>query len=331
MDPYGISLRKIGVPVLEIPRMGHFDLGRLRKLRNQIRDKGVSIVHCFLNEANIYGYLASRFAVGIRLITSVRSTETPRGFFREKFARRALKSSDLVIANSEAASRFAIGQFRVETEKIRIVYNGINSEVYDGSEGGFQVRRDLGIPEDAFVIGSVGRLEEVKNFSLLLKVISRLKGDFPGVRLILAGDGSLLDDLRKYSVRLGIDSTVHFLGARNDIPAVLAAMNVFTLTSIRESFPNVLMEAMAAGLPVVSTNVGGCEELVNNGVSGFLVESPWEEGLESVFRSLLKDSVLRSQLGTSARMVIREKFSTEKMVQKLGSFYGDLLVCNDSG
>jgi glycosyltransferase involved in cell wall biosynthesis len=183
------------------------------------------------------------------------------------------------------------------------------------------LRRELGLPIDGILFGTVGRLDPVKDHRTLLHAfapIARL--DCPAY-LLIVGDGPMRDDIGALVAELGIGNKVFLLGERQDIPKLLKALDVFTLTSIAEGISNTVLEAMASGLPVVATRVGGNPELVEHGRTGQLIASRDVPGLTSALEAYLNDSSLQQEHGRAGRARAVEHFSLDRMAQQYADLY----------
>ena len=162
----------------------------------------------------------------------------------------------------------------INPEKIKVIYNSVDTDYYSGKNAERQkIRPDLGIKESDFLIGSVGRLAEVKNFSCLIDAMKTVSEKCPDAKLIIIGDGPLYNDLNQQIKGLGLENTVKLLGQRNDVPDLLCAMDIYVLPSLFEGISISILEAMAAGLPVIATSVGGNPEIVLDNETGYLVKS----------------------------------------------------------
>lgn len=206
-----------------------------------------------------------------------------------------------------------------------IIPNGISMEDYaPNSEQGSRVRQELGVEPSAVVILHAGRFTEQKNHALLLRAFARLQSSQP-LYLLLAGGGELLEPMQQLARELGMAERVRFLGVRSDIPAILNAADIFTLPSRYEGNPMSVMEAMAAGLPVVATAVGGVPELVEEGVSGILTPNEDLEALVVALQRLVDNAVLRRQMGEAALRRAREKFDIRHTVRAYEDLYESIL------
>jgi sugar transferase (PEP-CTERM/EpsH1 system associated) len=220
---------------------------------------------------------------------------------------------------------------RLGPEKVRQIYNGV-----DHSRFFPQIVRPLALPgipwqpvDDMLVIGTVGRLTPVKDQATLLRAIARL-GEvapvlFQRLRVLIAGDGPLREQLTALAVELGIAEIIWMTGDRDDIPELLSAMDVFVLPSLAEGISNTVLEAMSAGLPVIATAVGGNLELVEEGWNGCLVPVGDSYALANALNELLADENLLKQQGVNARKRMVEKFDWHRTVDEYLGVYEELL------
>ncbi|MCS7208501.1 MAG: glycosyltransferase [Fimbriimonadales bacterium] len=206
-----------------------------------------------------------------------------------------------------------------------VILNGIPVEEYTPNPSQrMELRCECGVEPNATVIVHIGRFMEQKNHPLLLQAFSRLRRDQP-VYLWLVGGGELLEPMQQLARELGIAERVRFWGVRSDVPALLSAADIFTLPSRYEGNPLSVMEAMAAGLPVVATAVGGVPELVEEGVSGFLTPNEDVEALTAALQRLVDNVELRRQMGEAALKRVREKFDIRHTVRAYEALYEEIL------
>lgn len=207
-----------------------------------------------------------------------------------------------------------------------LIPNGISTDEYAPDPVGRACWRAENVIEpDAIVITVVGRLTEQKNHALLLRAFARLHSIQP-LRLLVVGDGELRQQLEQQAAESGISAKVRFLGLRADVPAILNASDIFVLPSRWEGNPLSVQEAMASGLPVVATTVGGVPELVENGVSGLLVPSEDEAALANALQTLIDHPHLRQQMGEAALIRARQRFDIRITVQQYEQLYETLLT-----
>ena len=172
-------------------------------------------------------------------------------------------------------------------------------------------------------MGAVGRLEPVKGFAYFIDSAFRIAERIPSVRFVLAGDGTLSDELRRQAAPL--EDRFKFLGLRHDVAELMAAMDVFVLTSINEGMGRVLLEAGAAGTPAVATRVGGVPDIIRDGVTGILVPPREPEAIAEAVLALARDPVRRAAMGKAAREVVVPAFGLEQMVGRIEGLYEELI------
>jgi len=178
---------------------------------------------------------------------------------------------------------------------------------------------------DSLVVGTVARLSRQKGIEYLLHAAKTVIKQFPDITFIIAGKGPLESQLKGLSIKLGISDKVKFLGFNDDIPKLLSVIDIFVLPSLWEGMPNVVLEAMAAGKPVIATDTGGSKDIIDSGINGVLVEPKNSEALAEAILALLGDPAQRKRLGESARDKVKERFPIDKMVSKTEQIYTKLL------
>jgi glycosyltransferase involved in cell wall biosynthesis len=189
------------------------------------------------------------------------------------------------------------------------------------------VRKDLGIPADALVVGKIARLAPQKNHDELLKAVPKIVAEYPDVRFLLIGDGPLYDDFLDKVRTLGIENNFVFAGLveRERIPEVISAMDVVAHTALWEGLPRVLPQAMAMGKPCVSFNTDGTPEVLIQGETGYVVDRHDSDGLAKTISMLLSDASLRERIGEMARRHVDPMFRAETMVSDISNLYQALM------
>jgi glycosyltransferase involved in cell wall biosynthesis len=205
--------------------------------------------------------------------------------------------------------------------RVSVVLNGIDTDVYGDRSDREGLRRELGLPEGTIVVGTVGRLAEVKRQDLLLQAFAELVEECPGLRLLLAGDGPERGALESLAARLGVRERAVFAGYQANPERFLAVMDVFALTSRHEALPLSLLEAWASGLPVVSSAVGGIPKVVEDGVTGLLFPSGDQAALADCLKRLLHDSALRARLAAAGKLQVQAKYSLTRMARDYDRAY----------
>lgn len=323
-------LRESGVETFIISERRPIDLRFLLGLVALIKRQRIELIHSNEFWMNTYGCMAAMIT-GVPIITTVHG----KNYYWEKFRRRlayrfAARCSARMVAVSEDIRRFLIGGVGAAPYNLVTVYNGIDPKRYGPSEEetqkGPNVRTQLGIANTASVVGTVGSLYPVKGHTNLLKAAAQVVKVFPGIVFLIIGKGGLLSQLQDEAAQLKIESSIRFLGFRDDIPELLQAMDIFVLPSLSEGVPLSLLEAMAAGKPVVATHVGGNPEVVVDEETGFLVQPNDPGNLASRIIVLLKDKPLALKLGVNGQQRLRENFSLERMVNAYRDLYQEALL-----
>ncbi len=204
--------------------------------------------------------------------------------------------------------------------KIETITNGVDCPRFSRVDRG-EARRALDLPEDAVVVGTIGRLVPVKDHATLLDATRRLRDHGLTPVLLIAGEGPLKEQLLAQAAALGLEQQVRLLGHRPDVETVLAALDVFVLSSLSEGLPNTVLEAMAAGLPVVSTRVGGAGEVVEEGVTGLLVPPASVEQIADAIAALLHDPARRASMSAAGRRRAATRFSLAETVRRYHALY----------
>ncbi len=316
--PVDAMLEEAGVPVFRLAMSGKFDFAVVGRLAKILRDEKIDVLHTFLFHANIVGRLAGRKARTPVVISSVRLCERrPHRLLLDGLTHFMIDAATCVSQETlEYTARYA----RVPRRKLTVIPNGIAADFAAGADEGRRVRESLGIPPDVPVVLTVTRLAAGKGIDLLRRIAKNMIAKRDDVHFVVAGAGRYLDCLCGMA-----GERLHVLGHRTDIPALLAAADVFFLPSRREGMPNVILEAMAAGLPVVAFDVRGCRGLVADGNTGLLApRGDWRSASLAIER-LLDESETRARMGCEAERIAREKFSLDATVRLTEELYRRLL------
>lgn len=238
---------------------------------------------------------------------------------------QAARHADRFCCVSDDVARSALRWWTVPRSKVETVLNGIDTDRYTDTSTRPTVRKSLGIAETARVIGTVGRLNEVKNQHLLLRAVATLGPDYEDVHVLLVGDGPERASLEKLSVDLGLAPRIHFAGYQQHPEHFLPAMDLFALTSRLEGLPLALLEAWAASVPVISSAVGGVPKVVIDGESGLLFPSGDEAALTAAIKRLFADVQFARKLAAAGLSVVRKHYSLERMASDYENRYGACL------
>jgi glycosyltransferase involved in cell wall biosynthesis len=232
-------------------------------------------------------------------------------------------ATDRVISVSSEMTDVLSGQY--PRAKIATIPNGIDLESVRSKFSKSEARMRLGIPEEFIVMGTAGRLEPVKRLDLFLEMARRVRDRRSDVRFVVAGEGREESRLRALAVSLGIQNEMMFLGHRDDVFDVLRAFDIMVLCSDHEGLPMVLLEAMALGALVVARAVGGIPEVIEQGVSGVLVNSSDPAALAESCLNAVDDTERSSRMAEAAQTLVRDKFSAERTAGEVRLLYNSLV------
>jgi sugar transferase (PEP-CTERM/EpsH1 system associated) len=243
---------------------------------------------------------------------------------RRLFRRAAYAMTDAIFAVTRELRDFHARQAWIRPERMGVMYNGVDTQRFAPcEETRTATRKELGMPEDSFVVGTVGRLVPIKDHQTLLKAAGMLSAKGIDVRVLLVGSGPERERLQATAAS-ALEGRVCFAGDSDRVPELLNAMDVFVLPSLREGMSNTLLEAMACGLPVLASNVGGNPEIIENNLNGSLFAPGDVEWLANKLQLLASNPSLIHELGTAARNRAIESFSLSRMLELYRSFYLDL-------
>ena len=329
-DP-GAVIRMAGADYRAFRMSSFLDMRILMPLLRQLRMLHPDILHCHLVRANLYGRIAARLA-GIPVVINTHhgiEDYMVGGYMRDRAVRSVERLTDSLVTYhvgvSEGMCRAAIRLLGIAPDKIVAIPNGVDLALYDCNRvARAAVRRELGLDSDSLVVGSVGILNRVKNFQLLIQVAKSILNYRSGVQFIIVGDGDQRNKLEMMVAKLGLRNSVILPGFRVDIHRVLQALDIFALTSSSEGFGLAVVEAMASGLPCVTFDVSALDELVAEGQTGFLVKAGDAEGFGVALNRLIVSPELRSGMGQAARSRAETLFPIEFMVQRYNKLYDRL-------
>ena len=204
---------------------------------------------------------------------------------------------------------------------VELIPNGIDTDVFANIHKRTSLRQELGIAGEDMVVGAIGRLVPEKGYLFFLACAKRLACVYKKLKILIIGDGPLRGELEDWVETAGLQQSVTFLGVRKDIPELLSLIDIFVMASTSEGLPMVLLEAMAAGKPVVATRVGDIPNVVEHGVSALIVPPADPEALADAVETLLLDAALRDRLGSNARQKVVADYSAQKMARAYTKVY----------
>jgi glycosyltransferase involved in cell wall biosynthesis len=293
-------------------------------LSRLLRQRRVGIVHTHLYHGNTYGRLAAILARTPVIVASVHNVYERVKAHRAWINRALARWTDAILAGSTAVREHIVRADGIPRERIHLLPYGIDTAPYLAPPEREEARRTLGLPRGVPVIGTVGRLETQKGHDLLLRSLADLGSDGGDAVLLLVGEGRERTRLAGLAAELGLADRVRFLGTRRDLPVLFAAMDVFAFPSRWEGTPLAMIAAMAAGLPVVATPVGGIPDVLKDEVTGRLVPVEDVPALTAALRTTLGDAATSRTLGVAAREHVLTHCSVTAMLRELEALYWSL-------
>lgn len=297
-------------------------LGRFWEFVRFIKRQKIDIIHTLFKDGMRIGIPAGKLA-GIRSIIAVRRSQ---GYWMTSFDLKITKLInrwvDLIIANSNDTRRWTAEVEGFPQDKIEVIHNGIDLQPFIAlsADTRAQYRVKLGIPSDVPVVGIVANLRPVKSIDTFIRAARLVHDALPATRFVLVGDGDQEESLRLMAKDLDLNDNMYFLGRRTDIVPILTTFDVGVLTSISESFSNSIVEYLAAGLPVVCTEVGGAREAVEEGVNGFVVPVKNHEQLANMLIKILGGGRMKT-MGEASYRKACDQFSSQSMFRKYEDVY----------
>ena len=292
--------------------------------RKAIRELRPDLVHTHMDYANVLGGMAAH-RQGVPTVRHIHGVEGKSGTLLYRILYNLTQNRQTqLLAVSDGLSRV----FRDATGLTPMtLYNAVD-ESWFRSENIPQrdMRDELGLPPDTFLVGTVGRLVNAKNYPAVLRCAQRVCGEAKDVHFLAAGDGPLLDEMVAQADSMGLGQRVHFLGLRDDVPRILRDIDVFLLMSHGEGFGLVLVEAMWMRRPIVATNVRGINEVLTDGVEGFLVPPDDDEMAAQRVAELCDHPELRTQMGEAGYATATTRFSSSALASSLAQVYDQLLT-----
>ncbi len=322
--------QQTGWPIIRVHKRAHLDVSVAWRLAREMRAFRPHIVHTFLFTGNLWGRLAAALARP-RAVISTQMSVLPKG---RNLPYTALVNqilaglTDVITFDSQRGLRQASLAKGMSRPALKVIYNGADLQLFQASRvqaGIPELRKSLGIEENCPILGNIARLTEQKGQEVLLQAVSLLIRKGHNLRVVLVGGGPRRGELESLTDTLGIRDYVLFLGPRHDLPELLSLFDIFVLSSYWESLPVIILEAMAMARPVVATDVAGVSEVVEDEVTGLLVEAGEPELLAQALLRLIGNPGLAAQMGAAGRQRVEGEFGVERMVAETTALYDDLL------
>ncbi|MGD0886020.1 MAG: glycosyltransferase family 4 protein [Thermodesulfovibrionales bacterium] len=330
------EFKELNIPLFPVPKVKRVDFSTMQDLGNIIKNQNIHIVNAHHFMSMIYSFYGCKLKNRSKLIYTEHSEWELQNipWKWRVIGKSLLKRTDSAVGVSDAVANRIKTTFRTDSPKIVAIQNGVDFKAFSVAFDKAKIKRSIGLSDDDRIIGNVANLKKVKNHLFLLEAFSDLLKEMSNVKLLLVGQGWESDpensekELRGFVRQQGLDKSVLFLGYRSDIPELLSIMDVYCSTSFKEGLPISLIEAMAAGLPSVGTDVEGIRDVIVHERTGLIVRLSDTDGLKRAMFTLLTDSGLAKRMAIEARSVAEQKYSLEQCTKS----YTDLFLrCCDIG
>lgn len=329
------AVRDAGIEILREPNLLRRvaplrDTRALRNLARLFAEKRYDIVHTHTSKAGYVGRLAAARA-GSPIIVHTPHGNIFDGYFSGLLTqafiwmeRHAAGKSDCIIELTPGGVEESLARKIGIREKYRVIFSGIDCSPYETAAARRAATREaLGVGPGEFLVGGIGRLEPIKGFTYFVAAAKAVAERVPGARFVLIGQGALGEALRAQAAPLG--GRFRFLGLREDVPDLAAAMDVLVVPSLNEGMGRVILEAGAAGTPVVASAVGGIPEVVEDSRTGVLVPAKSPESIAEAVAALLEEPARLEGMGRAARAFVVPAFGLDEMVVRIESLYEELI------
>ncbi len=323
-----------GIPIIWVPSLRRnispwHDLIALIHLTRLFQTRRYDLVHTHTSKAGFLGRLAARLA-RVSMVVHTPHGNVFDGYFSRALTRVfiglerfAARYTDILIELTPRGIQEHLDHNIGRTEQWRCVFSGIDCETFqEGRRYREQVRAEWNVTPEEVVVGGVGRLEPVKGFAYFVEAAQLVLETFPKTRFVLVGDGSEREVLK--TLARGLGDRFRFLGFRKDVPRVMSGLDILVVPSVNEGMGRVVLEAGAAGLPVVASAVGGIPDILLDGKTGILVPPKDSVALAEAIQRLIQDHALRFRMGADAMAYVTPRFSVDAMVIKIEELYEEL-------
>jgi len=321
--PLADQLAKAGVPLVIIGKRWKLDPGSFWRLKQHVAQLRPDLIHSWMFAANTYGAAAARFCGVKNLVIAQRCVDPWKSRLQLSIDRALARRARAVVVNSEGVRDFYVAH-GTPAERVRLIPNAVELPPPPCDTRG-HLLAELQLPENSRLIGLVGRLWPQKRVEDAIWAADLLKVIRDDVHLLIIGDGPLRERLITFRDQVRIADRVHFLGQRSDVPRLLPHFDLLLSTSGYEGQSNAILEAMAAGVPVVATDIPGTRELVVPGETGFLTAVGDRAGFARHAERILNDAELAARLGAAARRRVEQEFGLPRMIQRHVELYRELL------
>lgn len=324
-NDYIVQARKRSLPVVVIKEKSAFDLDVIKQIKEFVTENDIAILHTHEFRSNLFGLICAK-QLGIPVIT------TYHGWITNSFKASVYKLVDRILARffneittvSEKV-RDQLSSILVPKEKITVINNALKLERYTIDRDNSTLRQELGLSKECVLIANIGRLSPEKGQEILIRSAVKVIAEFPNVKLLFIGIGKDEEKLKLLSRELGIENNVLFLGFRSDMINVYNSTDLVVQSSFTEGMPNVVLEALAMGVPVIATNVGGTAEVMEHDISGKIISPNSQIKLEEAIRHFLNNPEIYKTMSEKGIERVRRHFDFNTRTKFQEEIYSNML------
>lgn len=322
------KLRSIGVPVFVVPSFGSFSIPYLRSLSRLVREHGIDLVHAHLLGPSIYASVAGALS-GVPVVSTLHGSVDGDAHHAHRGTKFRILSGGAarVVLVSEPLRELFVSKSPLPRSKTAVIENGIDlNQFVPGRNSG--LRESLGFDDTHFLVGAVGNIRRAKRYDVFLEAAARMLQLSPAYRFVVFGHwhGELDPALVKLRRELGLEEHVVFAGFTADVATAMNGLDAFLLTSESEGFSLATIQALACGLPVVATRCGGPESIVENGVTGILVDVEADDQIADAVDRIRRSPQLAADMGVAGRKQVEKRFSIEAQVASYEHLYDEIIA-----
>lgn len=314
--------KNVDIEVLEIPKNLFLATWTVYKTLKILKP---DIIHCHNLQAHFFGGICSILLPNTKVVLTKHGQHIPSSGYTSKINKLTLKRSKIIGVSADI-TQLMQKWISKNNQPIEYIANGISLTPYKNLKLKETAKRELGIKQSTFCVGIVARLSPPKDHLLLIEAMALVSEIYPDIKLVIAGDGPLRSTIETYITSNHYDHVITMLGERKDIANILNALDVFALTSSSEGIPMTILEAMAANLPIIATNVGGIPQVVINEATGLLVKNQDKNGLVEAIKRLFESHELRKSLGEEGHLFLKNNYSISQVAAKYENVYLNLEV-----
>lgn len=317
--------RQNRIPALPVPCRGIIDFRAITRVRQIIRQQGIDILHTHEYKSTILGLIAS-LGLPVRRVATNHSWGwiDRKLWLYQRLEGLGYVGFDAIVAVSESAAQQVLPFLR-QKQKMSVISNGIDCDYFSNTDGWQRVRQELGFSQSDFVTGLVGRFSLQKGHCYLIRAAQKLVQKLPQLKFVFWGSGELENELRQQVHEYGLDRSIVFAGVSAEMPAVYGAMDLLIMPSLSEGLPMTMLEAMAAGIPVMATPVGDIPKVIIDGESGFVFASGNVEALIEKIQMIYDRRDMLREVAICGQQIVRADYSSVQMANEYRKIYSLVL------